>query len=230
MEITVNESAQCFQLAYEDHWKSAVGHEIKVGKYRFCAIPLRNSINVSEITSGTKVFEVDLAPEIIFMTGAKGSAMKFFEGLGGALKEIINSANNFDESLAAIRKEAIERLGKALPVGDVDPRMFEYHPCIECGIFADDGSFLEGAYFCHDCLDLKEKSTLAIQCGYDMPWAGLCKKKVMPGSEVCENHSVACVVCKNTLATHGCTHASSLSCGAPLCNAKKCRDKHSNIH
>lgn len=46
MEIKVNEQTQRFYPVFDEQ-VPAVGHEIKVGQYRFCGIPLSNSINVS---------------------------------------------------------------------------------------------------------------------------------------------------------------------------------------
>lgn len=39
MDITVNEQTQQFYLALKK-WFPVMGHEIKVGKYRFSAIPI----------------------------------------------------------------------------------------------------------------------------------------------------------------------------------------------
>lgn len=59
-----------------------------------------------------------------------------------------------------------------------------------------------------------------------MAWVGECNKKTTPGEEYCNEHSKAkCVVCGKQ-ATHTCTWASSLSCGAPLCDSDKCYKKH----
>lgn len=77
---------------------------------------------------------------------------------------------------------------------------------------------------------LKEKygigNKIIKRCKFDMAWIGECNKETIKGSDYCEEHlDLKCCVCGKQ-ATHSCTWASSLSCGAPLCDSKKCRDKH----
>ena len=69
-----------------------------------------------------------------------------------------------------------------------------------------------------------------MQCNYDLPWYGQCKNKAVKGSKNCKEHDILCSVCGERLATHGCNHASSLSCGFPLCDKKECEDKHQKKH
>lgn len=54
-------------------------------------------------------------------------------------------------------------------------------------------------------------------CNYDMPWQGRCKNPVDNFSQNCDEHDHKCVGCGAT-ATRGCPEASSLVCGAPLCD------------
>ncbi|PEU07176.1 hypothetical protein CN525_26765, partial [Bacillus sp. AFS014408] len=75
------EQSQRFYLAFEK-WESAVGHEIKVGQYRFCAIPLSESINISEVTSGVNAINIPMSLEIRMVTATKEETMKFFEKVG----------------------------------------------------------------------------------------------------------------------------------------------------
>lgn len=65
-----------------------------------------------------------------------------------------------------------------------------------------------------------------MRCQYDEPWAGQCKKEAIEGSKNCKEHTRLCVVCYKRLATHGCSCAGSLVCGAPLCSDKECVEKH----
>ncbi|WP_242321142.1 hypothetical protein [Bacillus cereus group sp. BfR-BA-01312] len=119
MEIKVNEQSQRFYLAF-DEWVPAVGHEIKVGKYRFCAIPLSDAINVSEITSGVKAISVPINLKVWMLTSTKEDTMKFLEKVGEHLKLIIEERGNFDELLEKQKKIAFERLGEMPPIEDVD--------------------------------------------------------------------------------------------------------------
>lgn len=72
----------------------------------------------------------------------------------------------------------------------------------------------------------KEMTKMDQGCKFDMAWVGICNKKTVDGTDYCEEHlGLKCVVCGKQ-ATHTCTWASSLSCGAPLCDSQKCIDKH----
>ncbi|MDA2637863.1 hypothetical protein PDQ79_25570 [Bacillus cereus] len=119
MEIKVNEQTQRFYLAFEK-WEPVVGHEIKVGKYRFCAIPLSECINISEVTSGANVVNIPMSFETTMITASKEGAMKFFEKVGERLKRKIESKKDFDEQLEKMKKTAFKRLGKMPPIENVD--------------------------------------------------------------------------------------------------------------
>ncbi|MED3539318.1 hypothetical protein ABEX53_32880 [Bacillus toyonensis] len=119
MEIKVNEQTQRFYLAF-DEWVPAVGHEIKVGQYRFCAIPLSDSINVSEVTSGVKAISVPINLKVWMLTSTKEDTMRFLEKVGGQLKLIMEKRGDFDELLKKQKKIAFERLGEMPPIENVD--------------------------------------------------------------------------------------------------------------
>lgn len=59
---------------------------------------------------------------------------------------------------------------------------------------------------------------MSTQCIYSKPWIGRCKNLTHHElTEYCTEHmSLKCVSC-GMPATHGCTEASSLVCGAPIC-------------
>ncbi|WP_231868404.1 hypothetical protein [Fictibacillus phosphorivorans] len=97
-----------------------VGHQIRVGKYHFCAIPVRGYINVSEITTGSRVFNFPINVEMMLVTESKEGAISLFQKIGESLKNIINSDDNFDLKLKMMRKTAIERLGEMPPIEDYD--------------------------------------------------------------------------------------------------------------
>ncbi|OWT50538.1 hypothetical protein [Bacillus sp. K2I17] len=119
MEIKVNEQTQRFYLAFEK-WEAVVGHEIKIGKYRFCAIPLSKSINISEVTSGVHAITIPIDLGIWMATSTKEDTMKFLEKAGEGLKRIIEKQSNFNELLTKQKKVAFERLGEMPPIEDVD--------------------------------------------------------------------------------------------------------------
>ncbi|WP_151035568.1 hypothetical protein [Bacillus wiedmannii] len=125
MKIKVNKQTQRFYLAFEK-WEPVVGHEIRVGEYRFCAIPLSKSINISEVTSGVHAISIPIDSLVWMATSTKKDTMKFLEKAGEVLKRIIEKQSNFDELLTKNKKIAFERLGKMPPIEDVDTDwMFE---------------------------------------------------------------------------------------------------------
>ncbi|MFF1993503.1 hypothetical protein ACFVWC_20025 [Bacillus mycoides] len=119
MEIKVNEQVQRFYLAF-DEWVPAVGHEIKVGKYRFCAIQLSDSINISEVTSGIHAISIPIDSRILMATSTKEDTMRVLAKAGEGLRRILERQSNLDESLAKKKKIAFERLGEMPPIEDVD--------------------------------------------------------------------------------------------------------------
>jgi hypothetical protein len=119
LKISVNEQTQRFYLAM-DKWKPVTGHEITVGKYKFCAIPTNEVINVSEVTSGCKVLNIPMNIEIILSTSTKEDSMRFFNKIGESLKRIIESHKNFDGELENMKKVAFEKLGEMPAIENVD--------------------------------------------------------------------------------------------------------------
>lgn len=119
MEIKVKEQTQRFYLAFEK-WEPVVGHEIKVGEYRFCAIPLSKGINISEVTSGSKIISIPMSIELMLVTATKEGTMQFLEKFGERLKRKIESIKDFDEQLEKMKKMAFDRLGEMPPIENVD--------------------------------------------------------------------------------------------------------------
>jgi len=119
MKIEVNEQTQKFYLAL-DEWLPVTGHGITVGEYKFCAIPMNDIVNVSEATSGCKVFNIPMNPEIIVATSTKENTIHFLSEVGISLKGIIEKQSNFDEHVKKMRKVAFESLGEMPQIEDVD--------------------------------------------------------------------------------------------------------------
>lgn len=119
MKVTVNEQAQRFYLAF-DKWESVVGHEIKVGEFQFCAIPLSGRINISEVTSGMKIFDIPLDFGTMVVTATKEGSLEFFEHVGNRIKKIIERTINFDEQLEKKKEISILRLGEMPAIENVD--------------------------------------------------------------------------------------------------------------
>lgn len=119
MKVKVNEQTQRFYLA-ADEWVPAVGHEMKVGTYRFSAIPLHESINISEVMSGMRVISIPMTCETWVLTSTREGAMKFLEKVGECVKRMIEKQSNFDEHLEKQKKIVCERLGEMPPIEYVD--------------------------------------------------------------------------------------------------------------
>ncbi len=119
MKISVNEQTQTFYLAC-DTWKSVVGHEIRIGKFRFCAIPVPGYINVSEVTTGSKILDVPMTLEMMLDTETKEGAMLLFQKIGESIKSIINRQDNFELTLEKMKALSFELLGEMPPIIDYD--------------------------------------------------------------------------------------------------------------
>ncbi|QDZ77751.1 hypothetical protein D0437_27635 [Bacillus cereus] len=119
MEIKVNEQTQRFYLAVEE-WEPVVGHEIKVGLYRFCTIPLREEMNISEVTSGAKMLCIPMSIELMWVTTTKEETVQFFEQLGEHLKRKIERAKDFEERFKNMQQTTWDRLGEMPPIENVD--------------------------------------------------------------------------------------------------------------
>lgn len=117
MDITVNEQAQQFYLALEK-WAPVIGHEIKVGEYRFCAIPIANRINVSEVTTGARMFDVPVDLTIHLITETKEDTIKFLYTVGESIKKVIEKQPDFDEMLIEMKEAAFDLLGEMPPIQD----------------------------------------------------------------------------------------------------------------
>ncbi|HHI3604953.1 TPA: hypothetical protein QCU10_001472 [Bacillus anthracis] len=123
MEIKVNEQAQKFHLATnQGNWQQAIGHEIQVGKYRFCAIPIGNHINVSEVTTGIRAINVHITQEVWDETRTKEGTVKHLYKVGKRMEEVINKvgSSNLDKLIEDSKKNNLEKIGEMPPIEDVD--------------------------------------------------------------------------------------------------------------
>lgn len=119
MNITVNEKLQYFYLALSDRYTRKAGHEINVGKYRFCALPLNDSINISEVTTGAKVVDVSVDFTTSSLLKTKEDTIKFLHQIGESISQIIEEQGNFDEVLENMQEKIIDRLGEKPEIKDV---------------------------------------------------------------------------------------------------------------
>lgn len=128
MEVTVNEQPKRFWMArtvsHEDKyvWKPVVGHEIKVGEFSFFAAALPNNVlNVSEVSTGYKVFDTKLTIVDLIITETKEQTMEFYRDyVGEELKKILQKAPDFKQKLAAIQEKQNAIFGKMPEIEDFD--------------------------------------------------------------------------------------------------------------
>jgi len=119
VKVSVNEQTQRFYLAANE-WVPMVGHEIKVGKYKFFAIPGSTAIRISEVESGCKVFDIPMNFAVMAQTSTKEDALKYLLQVGASLERIIKKRSNFDSELKHMKQLAFEKLGERPPIEDVD--------------------------------------------------------------------------------------------------------------
>ena len=120
MKISVNEQTQTFYLAGNKEWVSAVGHEIRVGNYRFCAVPIKKGINISEVTSGAKILDIPFSQMSYLRTSSKEGTIHYFLEIGERLLHLIEKSGDFDHITSLSKQKAVERLGDKPPVEDYD--------------------------------------------------------------------------------------------------------------
>lgn len=126
MEVTVIEQPKQFWMAFQTKdghkWQSVVGHEIKVGEYSFFAAPLPNNIlNVSEVTTGYKIFDTKLTFVDLLVTETKELTMEFYRDyVGERLKKIIQKTPDLKQQLATVQENQKELLGEMPKIEDFD--------------------------------------------------------------------------------------------------------------
>ncbi|MFB1100877.1 hypothetical protein [Terribacillus sp. JSM ZJ617] len=119
MKISVNEKTQRFYLAANE-WVPMVGHEIKVGKYKFFAIPGSTAIRISEVESGCKLFDIPMSMSVMAQTSTKEDALNYLLEVGASLERIIKKRPKFDVELKKVKQIAFDKLGERPPIEDVD--------------------------------------------------------------------------------------------------------------
>lgn len=128
MEVTVIEQPKQFWQVRMDNetkqrfWKPVVGHEIKVGEFSFYAAALPGPIlNVSEVTTGYKVFETQLTFIDLMVTETKELTMDFYRDyIGNVLKSIIEKTPDLKRQIEKVRESQRELLGEMPPIEDFD--------------------------------------------------------------------------------------------------------------
>ncbi|MFA2556169.1 hypothetical protein AB1I77_25580 [Bacillus paranthracis] len=119
MKIEISGKTKRFYLAF-DKWVAAVGHEIKIGKYQFCAVPTSKGVNISEVTSGAKILHVPMSVELYLLGSTKQGFVKALEKYAGVIKEKIEKENSFDELITSMQQKTVSKLGEMPPIESID--------------------------------------------------------------------------------------------------------------
>ncbi|GAF63603.1 hypothetical protein BTS2_0494 [Bacillus sp. TS-2] len=119
MQIKVSEDTFRFYIASEK-WVPVVGHEIKVGEHKFCAIPNTAGICVAEVTSGIVAMNIKSNILMVLETFSKEKTILYFEDIGKRIQKAIEVNPNFEENLKIETLKVLERLGEMPPIEKVD--------------------------------------------------------------------------------------------------------------
>ena len=119
MKIKVNEQPQRFYLAM-NKWVPAVGHGMQVGDIQLCAIPMGKVINISEVSSGTKLTTYKLDIVDWFETEEKEGFLNLLQRIGESLVTGLSKIDHIDAEIKKMRKVAIDKLGPMPVIEDVD--------------------------------------------------------------------------------------------------------------
>ncbi len=116
MKIEVNGQFKKFWLAYPQQWVPFYGHEIKVGKYSFCAGGTKKGIVVSETTTGSRVAILPYNQLAQIMTATREGTLDYYETFVAPMLVNAIKRNNVDKMLAEM-KETIATFG----IGEIPP-------------------------------------------------------------------------------------------------------------
>lgn len=122
MNVEVIVQPKTFWLAGKQNWTQAVGHEIRVGKYRFCVIATKDFFNISEVTTGTKVTEIPVNQLTLLLTSTKEDTLEFFRVMiAPTLVNLIEKqGDKLELQLKKYKKIINETLGEMPPIEDFD--------------------------------------------------------------------------------------------------------------
>jgi len=110
MKIEVDGQFKKFWLAYPQQWVPFYGHEIKIGKYSFCAGGTKQGIVISETTTGSRVITLPLNQLTFIMTATREGTLDYYETFVAPMLVNAILKSDLDKMLAEM-KERIEKFG-----------------------------------------------------------------------------------------------------------------------
>ncbi|MBO0962365.1 hypothetical protein J1P26_21920 [Neobacillus sp. MM2021_6] len=109
--VSVSPDAYEFNLALKDKWAKVAGHLLKINEFKFSAVPIKNTIRISEVRSGAKLIDVRVPDNI----QSYEDTMMFLElNVVPRLVMIIKKigSEKFNNQVNEFREIAIKNLGK----------------------------------------------------------------------------------------------------------------------
>lgn len=121
--VKVHEQEKTFYLA-ADGWIPMAGHEITIGKHRFCATPngdaLQNVIIISEVTSGAKLTAIKLDFFDLIVMDDKSKYMEFLRLKARKLADLLSARKDLDDQIEKMKLLAISKFGPKPPTEIID--------------------------------------------------------------------------------------------------------------
>ncbi|QST02586.1 hypothetical protein IMZ31_24355 (plasmid) [Pontibacillus sp. ALD_SL1] len=118
--VTVNQKTEQFYIATKNGWKPVVGHRITVGPYEFSAVPKKNALVLSEVSSGMNIHSIPMNDGVIRSTDSKESTMRYLQGIGRILEKMVRDMDNFEQRILEGQKKAVAHCGEKPPTEEAD--------------------------------------------------------------------------------------------------------------
>ncbi|MEA0556057.1 hypothetical protein U1P98_18555 [Lysinibacillus irui] len=110
MKIEVDGQFKKFWLAYPQQWVPFYGHEIKIGKYSFCAGGTERGIVVSETSTGSRVITLPHNFLTHIMGATREGTLDYYETFVAPMLVNAIKRNDLDKMLVEM-KEKIATFG-----------------------------------------------------------------------------------------------------------------------
>lgn len=116
MGFEIERQEKVFWLAHEEGWIRGFGNSIWVGDYHFCAIVVGNKLNVSEVTTGTKIYSYNMSAFALVLTGTKDEFISYLYLIGANLEKMVSQRKSFAKELERMQQRVFNSHGPTPPV------------------------------------------------------------------------------------------------------------------
>lgn len=107
MKIEVDGQFKKFWLAYPQQWVPFYGHEIKIGKYSFCAGGTERGIVVSETSTGSRVITLPHNFLTHIMAATREGTLDYYETFVAPMLMNAIKRNDLDKMLVEMKKKSL---------------------------------------------------------------------------------------------------------------------------